>query len=170
MKTKSKAHGAPVQCTKGKCPKAFHVNCAREGHALGIMFTVMREVEKEVVLLDPSPPSSLTDNRSESMNVNSSHATNDLTVAAPILQSSLSRVLKVIKKLDVQILCTQHNPVRKRCYTYLPLIIFSSSICCRLWLPRRRLANKIRYEMIFWLYHPWQGSRFESVPEFLKSP
>ena len=85
----------------------------------------MREVEKEVVLLDPSPSSSLSDNRSESMNVDSSHATNDSTVATPIPQSSLSRVLKVIKKLDVQILCTQHNPVCKHCYTTL---IFSLSI------------------------------------------
>ena len=86
------------------------------------MFIVMREVEKEVVLMDPSPPSSLTDNRSESMNVDSNHTSNDLTVATPTVQSSLSRVLKVIKKLDVQILCAQHNPVRKHCYTYLPLI------------------------------------------------
>ena len=77
------------------------------------MFTVMREVEKEVVLMD-SPPSALTDNH---MNVDSSHATGDLTASIPILQSSLSRVLKVIKKLDVQILCTQHNPVCNYCYT-----------------------------------------------------
>lgn len=73
----------------------------------------MREVEKEVVLIDPSPPSSLTDNRSESMNVDSNHTTNDLNVPTPIVQSTLSHVLKVIKKLDVQILCTQHNPVCK---------------------------------------------------------
>ncbi|KAF8804210.1 jumonji superfamily protein [Phlegmacium glaucopus] len=109
-KTKSKAHGAPVQCTKGKCPKAFHVNCARDGHAMGIMFTVMREVEKEVVLLDPSPSSSSINSHSNSMEVDSNHATNGLSATAPIPQSSLSRVLKVIKKLDVQILCTQHNP------------------------------------------------------------
>ena len=133
------------------------------------MFTVMREVEKEVVLLDPSPPSTLTENRSESMNVDSSHTNGDLTVTAPIVQSSLSRFLKVIKKLDVQILCTQHNPVCKHCYTYLPLL-FSSSIYCRLWLLRKRLANKIRFETISWRCHPWQGSRFESALEFLKSP
>ena len=80
------------------------------------MFTVMREVEKEVVLMD-APPSASTDNRSESMNVDSSHATGDIPAATTILQSSLSRVLKVIKKLDVQILCTQHNPVRNHYYT-----------------------------------------------------
>lgn len=120
MKTKSKAHGAPVQCTKGKCPKAFHVNCARDGHATGIMFSIMREVEKEVVLLDPIPSTSLTDNRSsESMNVDSYHTTTSTT---PMLQSSLSRVLKVIKKLDVHILCTQHNPVCKT-LLYVPALI-----------------------------------------------
>ncbi|KAI0631611.1 hypothetical protein C8Q77DRAFT_1159385 [Trametes polyzona] len=51
-KTRHRAHGAPIQCTKGKCPKAFHVSCARDGHASGIVFKVLREVEKEVVLLD----------------------------------------------------------------------------------------------------------------------
>ncbi|KAI0641835.1 hypothetical protein C8Q79DRAFT_299359 [Trametes meyenii] len=54
-RTRHRAHGAPIQCTKGKCPKAFHVSCAREGHANGIVFKVVREVEKEVVLLDNKP-------------------------------------------------------------------------------------------------------------------
>lgn len=113
-----------MQCTKGKCPKAFHVNCARDGHAMGIMFTVLRDVEKEVVLLDPSPSSSSINDRS--MDIDSSRITSDLTAAAPVLQSPLSRVLKVIKKLDVQILCTQHNPVRQHTI-YLP---FSTTILC----------------------------------------
>ncbi|KAI0776874.1 hypothetical protein BD413DRAFT_610467 [Trametes elegans] len=66
-KTKNRTHGAPIQCTKGKCPKAFHVSCARDGHANGIVFKVLREVEKEVVLLDSQssannaqPPQSTT--------------------------------------------------------------------------------------------------------------
>ncbi|KAH8110357.1 hypothetical protein DFH11DRAFT_1620758 [Phellopilus nigrolimitatus] len=25
------SHGAPIQCTEGKCPKASHVSCARDG-------------------------------------------------------------------------------------------------------------------------------------------
>ncbi|KAI0667355.1 hypothetical protein C8Q78DRAFT_1147524 [Trametes maxima] len=54
-RTRHRAHGAPIQCTKGKCPKAFHVSCAREGHTNGIVFKVLREVEKEVVLLDNKP-------------------------------------------------------------------------------------------------------------------
>ena len=89
---------------------------------MGILFTVIREVEKEVVLLDPSPHTSSIDNPSDSMEVGSNHATDDLPVATPVLPFSLSRVLKVIRKLDVQILCTQHNPVRKHA-TYLPFLI-----------------------------------------------
>jgi hypothetical protein len=48
-------HGAPVQCTKGKCPKAFHVTCARDGADLGLVFDEAHEVEKEVVLITPPP-------------------------------------------------------------------------------------------------------------------
>ncbi|KAJ2986290.1 hypothetical protein NUW54_g9828 [Trametes sanguinea] len=68
-KTRHRAHGAPIQCTKGKCPKAFHVSCARDGGGSGIVYTILREVEKEVVLLDnqasasdptPEPVSSAT--------------------------------------------------------------------------------------------------------------
>jgi hypothetical protein len=100
-KNRPKGHGAPVQCTKGKCPKAFHVSCAKDGGENGIVFTVVREVEKEVVLLRPNPGD---------MQVDSSSAPNGAAVES---QASGSIVLKVIKKLDVQILCTQHNPVRK---------------------------------------------------------
>ncbi|KAJ7769307.1 JmjC-domain-containing protein [Mycena metata] len=85
----AKAHGALIQCVKGKCSKAFHINCARAGveEGTGIAYTVVREVEKEVVLLEPAPPS---------------HGGG----AEPNL-----RVLKVIHKTEVEALCAQHNPV-----------------------------------------------------------
>ncbi|KAF8152302.1 JmjC domain, hydroxylase-domain-containing protein [Crassisporium funariophilum] len=111
-KNKPKGHGAPVQCTKGKCPKAFHVNCAKDGHALGIIFAVVREVEKEVVLLDPLP-SGTASISPDAMWIDSTHAAasdNPAVDSELVNHSSGSRVLKVIKKLDVQILCTQHNP------------------------------------------------------------
>ncbi|KAJ7761128.1 hypothetical protein B0H16DRAFT_560481 [Mycena metata] len=87
---RAKAHGALIQCVKGKCPKAFHINCARAGaeEGTGIAYTVVREVEKEVVLLEPAPPSA--------------HAGGaELNL----------RVLKVIHKTEVEVLCAQHNPV-----------------------------------------------------------
>ena len=110
-KARPKGHGAPIQCTKGKCPKAFHINCARDGHTLGIVFAVTREVEKEVLLLDPSPRTAVPH---DSMQVDPSPTARGNAVAmdtAFTYGSSNSRVLKIIKKLEVQILCTQHNPV-----------------------------------------------------------
>ncbi|KAJ7186669.1 hypothetical protein C8R46DRAFT_277518 [Mycena filopes] len=88
---RSKSHGALIQCAKGKCPKAFHINCARAGAdaGTGIAYKVVREVEKEVVLLEPAP----------TMGTNSQDAEPNL------------RVLKVIRKTEVEALCAQHNPV-----------------------------------------------------------
>ncbi|KAJ6589191.1 JmjC domain, hydroxylase-domain-containing protein [Mycena capillaripes] len=88
-RARPKAHGALIQCTKGKCPKAFHINCAKAGHAAGIAYSVVREVEKEVVLLEPVPHADPADGEAE-----------------PNL-----RVLKVIRKSEVEALCPQHNPV-----------------------------------------------------------
>ncbi|KAJ7159925.1 JmjC domain, hydroxylase-domain-containing protein [Mycena crocata] len=92
-RARAKAHGALIQCAKGKCPKAFHIGCARAGEAAGtgIAYCVVREVEKEVVLLEPVDPASV-----------------DPSGAAP--EPNL-RVLKVIKKEEVEALCPQHNPV-----------------------------------------------------------
>ncbi|PBK83290.1 JmjC-domain-containing protein [Armillaria gallica] len=92
-KSRLKAHGAPIQCTKGKCPKAFHVSCARDGNDQHIIFEVLREVEKEVVLLDPG--------------ISSDQMQVDSVTGLPMDDS---QVLKVIKKVEVQVLCTQHNP------------------------------------------------------------
>ncbi len=101
-KSRPKAHGAPIQCTKGKCPKAFHVSCARDGNDQHIIFEVLREVEKEVVLLDPAS--------SDQMQV-------DSVTGLPMDDS---QVLKVIKKVEVQVLCTQHNPVSTVLFTLRP--------------------------------------------------
>ncbi|KAJ7450241.1 JmjC-domain-containing protein [Mycena galericulata] len=92
-RTRAKAHGALIQCTKGKCPKSFHISCAEAGGPAGIAYSILREVEKEVVLLEPAPaPSAAAD------------------PTAPPPEPNL-RVLKTIQKVEVEVLCPQHNPV-----------------------------------------------------------
>ncbi|TFK25851.1 JmjC-domain-containing protein [Coprinopsis marcescibilis] len=93
-KTRSKGHGAPVQCTRGKCPKAFHVSCAREGHPLGIVFSVTREVEKEVVIETHQAFASI----------------HPMQMELDGQSQKELEVLKVVKKLVCDVLCPQHNP------------------------------------------------------------
>jgi len=106
MKNRPKAHGAPIQCTKGKCPKAFHVSCARDSQEGGIVFNVLKEVEKEVVLLDPIVGMTPI----TSTKVDPSTCPVDPIAMNVGLLSPPSRVIKVIKKFEIQVLCTQHNP------------------------------------------------------------
>ncbi|KAG6917212.1 hypothetical protein DXG01_003417 [Tephrocybe rancida] len=108
-KSRPRAHGAPIQCTKGKCSKAFHVSCARDGGESGILYSVTREVEKDVLLVTPAAPGGPTVATSvvpDAMQVDSAPPIDAQTPAA-----APSQVLKAIKKLEVQVLCSQHNPV-----------------------------------------------------------
>ncbi|KAI0819764.1 hypothetical protein BC628DRAFT_1400914 [Trametes gibbosa] len=137
-RTRHRVHGAPIQCTKGKCPKAFHVSCAREGHANGIVFTVLREVEKEVVWLESQPPApshtpaptcaAPSEGISASFDPSVAEHSMDVDID-PILLGPVTtttsepvqgvaqhqpspspQVLKTIKKTEVEVLCHQHNP------------------------------------------------------------
>lgn len=114
-KTRHRAHGAPIQCTKGKCPKAFHVTCARDGSQNNIVYKELREVEKEVVLLEPLPASAAAQQpAAESSGVTLAPAQPPLDAAAAGIANSAEltgpRVLKMIRKVEVQVLCSQHNP------------------------------------------------------------
>ncbi|KAH7886650.1 JmjC domain, hydroxylase-domain-containing protein [Phlebopus sp. FC_14] len=101
-KGRQKAHGAPIQCTKGKCAKSFHVCCARDGEN-GIHYSIVREIEKEVVLVDLMPPVFVSAEPDTQIGVVVPHV-------PPPPVGTESRVLKTIKKNEVQVLCTQHNP------------------------------------------------------------
>ncbi|KAG1734599.1 JmjC-domain-containing protein [Suillus lakei] len=115
-KARQKAHGAPIQCTKGKCAKSFHVGCARDGGTSGIVFSILREVEKEVILVypNPLPPPHHTvptpDGATTSLDpaLSQSQMQPDATLPSPAEVEP--QVLKSIKKYDVHVLCLQHNP------------------------------------------------------------
>lgn len=119
-KARQKAHGAPIQCTKGKCAKSFHISCARDGEN-GVLYSVVREVEKEVVLVNaqplPLPPSPAPVSSTDLGQLDISGeegmqwTNNDAPQISPPPNNTEPQVLKTIKKNEVQVLCTQHNPV-----------------------------------------------------------
>jgi hypothetical protein len=100
-------HGAPVQCTRGKCSKAFHISCAREGAEHGIVYNELGEVEKDVVLVDVAPVPS----HSAPMDIDDNSPPQDAPSDSVNAKSSHREAIKVVKKIEFQLLCPQHNPV-----------------------------------------------------------
>lgn len=119
-KGRQKAHGAPIQCTKGKCTKSFHVSCAREGQN-GVSYTVLREVEKEVILLDMQPASSHRPHSCGGLSRSGTTPEEFMTQDAQPIADAEPQVLKTIKKNEVQLLCNQHNPVSIWKCGFIPL-------------------------------------------------
>lgn len=102
-------HGAPIQCTRGKCSKAFHISCAREGAEHGVVYKELGEVEKDVVFVDVAPVSSLC----APMDVDDSISPSQVSPSDSVdAKASNKEAIKVVKKMEFQLLCPQHNPVR----------------------------------------------------------
>lgn len=66
---------------------------------MGIVFGVVREVEKEVILLDDAAPTEP---------IAAAMGENEMT--RPHKHNS-SPVVKAVQKYEIQTLCAQHNPV-----------------------------------------------------------
>lgn len=133
VKVRARAHGAPIQCTKGKCPKAFHVSCAQDDHQVN--FSIVEEVEKQVIVVDNEttspkiphasvPPAADGPTIAAPMDVDSatqqptpsadSVSTPSAVPAPPAEDEKFdARVIKSIWKSSYELLCPQHNPVSR---------------------------------------------------------
>lgn len=109
-KNRPKMHGAPIQCTRGKCSKAFHISCAREGAEHGIVYKELGEVEKDVVLVDvataPSLPTPMDVDGGIPPSPSENAPSDSINAKTPNKDA-----VKVVKKMEFQLLCPQHNPL-----------------------------------------------------------
>lgn len=89
------------------------MSCARAGAASNILYNVVREVEKEVLLVGPTAPTTAIPTAPaapDAMQVDSVPSTDAQGISGPVAHAE-PLVLKTIKKFEVQVLCPQHNPV-----------------------------------------------------------
>ncbi|TFY73912.1 hypothetical protein EWM64_g10100, partial [Hericium alpestre] len=111
-KNRPKTHGAPVQCTKGKCSKAFHVSCARDGASNNIVYRILGVVEKEIIFADSSqvmgPTHDVQPGTDAPMEVDGIHF--DYAGSAPGEMAAEPQVVKTVQKIVIELLCSQHNP------------------------------------------------------------
>jgi PHD-zinc-finger like domain len=104
VKIAHKKHGAKIQCTRGKCSKAFHVSCAIEQEEVD--YKVVEETESEVVVIGST----------QDLPLSNGSSSGDLSVInssghVPSMQESSTRMVKIVRKYLVSVLCSQHNPV-----------------------------------------------------------
>lgn len=104
-------HGAPIQCTRGKCSKAFHISCASKGAENGIVYEELGEVDKDVVLVDPAPVPTVP-SLCPPMDIDGNIPPPQEPPSDSVDANTSDRdAVKVVKKIEFQLLCPQHNPV-----------------------------------------------------------
>jgi hypothetical protein len=159
-------HGAPIQCTRGKCSKAFHISCAREGTELGIVYKELAEVEKDVVFVDvatvPSLPTPMDIDGGIPLSPSQNAPSDSVDAKTPNKDA-----VKVVKKMEFQLLCAQHNPVSAtrpfpRISSFIMYYLRSS------YLKPKRLASRTRSGRICSPLRRCQESRFALVLAYLK--
>ncbi|KAA1470781.1 JmjC-domain-containing protein [Dentipellis sp. KUC8613] len=110
-KNRPKMHGAPVQCTKGKCSKAFHVSCARDGAANNIVYRTLGFVEKEVVFTEPPvDPASMTQPPYGPAPMDVDYPFGNTPGGDMAVDTPDPSVYKTIRKLEIELMCPLHNP------------------------------------------------------------
>jgi hypothetical protein len=155
-----KIHGAPIQCTRGKCSKAFHISCAREGAQQGIVYDELGEVEKDVVLVNVAPAPSY----SAPMDIDTAPQSQENASDAVDVVTSDKETIRVVKKVEFQLLCPQHNPVGiispilRNFYVY-------QSLRSSYW-KRKRPTSRIKFGRTCLLLRPCRGSRFALAPAY----
>ena len=107
---------------------------------------MLKEVEKEVVLLDPT--ACTTAAREDQMQV-------AFSSNADLPSTLTSRVIKLIKKLEVQVLCVQHNPV---CVSTLDPMSGQSLLIVVIGGCRSQKGKQTRQDQERFACAPWHGA------------
>ncbi|EJT98514.1 JmjC-domain-containing protein [Dacryopinax primogenitus] len=111
-----KSYGAKIQCTRGKCPRAFHVSCALDKSE--ILYQEVETVERAVLLAsdnagDATIPKENINVKEEWEEVEIRHADDPICAKTTVFDGNRraeSRVLKTIQKPVIELLCSIHNP------------------------------------------------------------